>query len=60
MIYLVISLIHLATTTLSMDLPCCVEKQVGGVDYILIDHDTGMTSNYGCSSDCVYERFQLK
>merc|ERR1712107_621183 len=39
-----------------MDLPCCVEKQVGGVDYILIDHDTGVTNNYGCSSDCVYER----
>ena len=37
--------------------PCCLEKNVGGVDYVLWDENTGMTSGYGCLQDCIYVRF---
>ena len=36
--------------------PCCLEKNVGGVDYVLWDENTGMTSGYGCLQDCIYVR----
>ena len=39
--------------------PCCLSKNVGGVDYVLWDENTGMTSGYGCLQDCVYVRFVL-
>ena len=41
-------------------MPCCPEKTVGGVDYILVDLDTGLTNSYGCSQDCVYEKCDAK
>merc|ERR1712227_818277 len=36
--------------------PCCLSKTVGGVDYVLWDENTGMTSGYGCLQDCIYVR----
>ena len=39
--------------------PCCLEKNVGGVDYVLRNENTGMTSGYGCLQDCIYVRFVL-
>ena len=39
--------------------PCCLEKMVGGVDYVLQDENTGMTSGLGCLQDCIYVRLVL-
>ena len=33
---------------------CCKEKSVGGVEYMLVDETD--TVNYGCMSNCVFER----
>ena len=37
--------------------PCCQDKTVGGVQYVLKNENTGMTSGYGCIQDCIYVRF---
>ncbi len=31
-------------------------KTVGGMEYELVDLDTGRTIDYGCKDGCVYQR----
>eukprot|EP00092_Neocalanus_flemingeri_P092976 GFUD01118117.1.p1 GENE.GFUD01118117.1~~GFUD01118117.1.p1 ORF type:complete len:276 (-),score=12.63 GFUD01118117.1:255-1082(-) len=38
---------------------CCTQKMVGGVNYTLVD-DTKSTKQWGCHSDCIFERVDTK
>merc|ERR1711935_435715 len=34
---------------------CCMEKEVGGIMYSLVDVEQGLGEDYGCKDDCLYK-----
>ncbi len=44
-------------STIQGEETCCQVKTVGGVEYELVDLDTGRTKYYGCKDGCIYERW---
>jgi len=51
----ILALAWMAGSAAGVALPCCLEKTVGGVSYILVKEAD--TRGYNCLANCVYEKY---